>query len=39
MSPKKIEQIVTKEVTLEELPEQFQAFIDGSIVGRVLVKI
>ena len=39
MSPKKIEQIVTKEVTLEELPEQFQAFLDGSIVGRVLVKI
>ena len=39
MSPKKIEQIVTKEVTLEELPEEFQAFLDGSIVGRVLVKI
>ena len=39
MSPKKIAQIVTKEVTLEELPDQFQAFIEGSIVGRVLVKV
>ena len=39
MSPQKIDQIVTKEVTLEELPDQFQAFIEGSIVGRVLVKI
>ena len=39
MSPKKIDQIVTKEVTLEELPDQFQAFIEGSIVGRVLVKV
>jgi len=39
MSPQKIDQIVTKEVTLEELPDQFQAFIDGSIVGRVLVKV
>lgn len=39
MSPQKIDQIVTKEVTLEELPDQFQAFIEGSIVGRVLVKL
>ena len=39
MSPQKIDQIVTKEVTLEELPDQFQAFIEGSIVGRVLVKV
>ena len=39
MSPQKIDQIVTKEVTLEELPDQFLAFIEGSIVGRVLVKV
>ena len=39
MLPKKIEDIVTKEVSLKELPEQFQAFLDGSIVGRVLVKL
>ena len=39
MSPQKIDKIVTKEVTLEELPDQFQAFIEGSIVGRVLVKV
>ena len=39
MLPQKIDQIVTKEVTLEELPDQFQAFIEGSIVGRVLVKV
>ncbi|MDB3990332.1 acryloyl-CoA reductase [Gammaproteobacteria bacterium] len=39
MPPQKIDQIVTKEVTLEELPDQFQAFIEGSIVGRVLVKV
>ena len=39
MSPQKIDQIVTKEVMLEELPDQFQAFIEGSIVGRVLVKV
>ena len=39
MSPQKIDQIVTKEVTLEEFPDQFQAFIEGSIVGRVLVKV
>ena len=39
MSPQKIEEIVTKEVTLEELPEQFQAFLEGSVVGRVLVKV
>lgn len=39
MLPQKIDQIVTKEVTLEELPDQFQAFVEGSIVGRVLVKV
>ena len=39
MLPQKIDQIVTKEVTLEKLPDQFQAFIEGSIVGRVLVKV
>ena len=39
MLPKNIQGIVTKEVTLKELPEQFQAFLDGSIVGRVLVKV
>ena len=39
MSPQKIDQIVTIVVTLEELPDQFQAFIEGSIVGRVLVKV
>ena len=39
MLPQKIDQIVSKEVTLEELPEQFQAFLDGSVVGRVLVKV
>jgi NADPH2:quinone reductase len=39
MLPKNIQGIVTKEVKLKELPEQFQAFLDGSIVGRVLVKV
>ena len=39
MLPQKIDQIVSKEVTLEELPEQFQAFLEGSVVGRVLVKV
>ncbi len=39
MLPKKLEDIVTKEVSLKELPQQFQSFLDGSIVGRVLVKI
>ena len=39
MSPQKIDQIINKVVTLDELPEQFQAFLDGTIVGRVLVKV
>ena len=39
MSPQKIDQIVSKEVTLKELPDQFQAFLEGSVVGRVLVKV
>ncbi|MCP4923500.1 MAG: zinc-binding dehydrogenase, partial [bacterium] len=39
MLPQKISQIVTKEVTLEELPDQFQAFLEGSVVGRVVVKV
>ena len=37
--PRHLEQIVTREVTLDELPGAFDAFIEGSVTGRTLVKV
>ena len=34
-----LERIVTREVSLEELPEAFAGFLDGRVVGRTVVRI
>ena len=39
LTPQHLDQIVTREVTLSELPDCFDAYIDGSITGRTIVQI
>ena len=39
MAPSNLDTIITQEVTLKNLPECFDAYIDGAITGRTLVKI
>ena len=39
MKPNHLNTIITKEVTLDELPTCFDAYIDGKVTGRTLVKI
>ena len=39
LKPRHLEEIVTREVSLLELPQAFDAFIAGEITGRTVVKI
>jgi NADPH2:quinone reductase len=39
MLPQHLDRIVTREIRLNELPECFDAYIDGSVTGRTLVRI
>ncbi len=39
LRPRHLEQIVTREVTLSELPGSFDAYMDGTVIGRTLVRI
>tara|TARA_Y100000996_G_scaffold408234_1_gene386979 strand:+ start:337 stop:1326 length:990 start_codon:yes stop_codon:yes gene_type:complete len=39
MAPSHLDTIITQEVTLQNLPECFDAYIDSAITGRTLVKI
>jgi len=39
LAPRHLDAIVTREVTLEELPACFDAYIEGGVTGRTLVKI
>ena len=39
LRPQHFDAIVTREVTLDELPSVFPAYIDGSVTGRTVVKI
>ncbi len=39
LKPRYIDEIVTREITLDELPEHFQGYIDAAVTGRTLVRI
>jgi len=39
LRPKHLDRIVSREITLNELPECFGAYIEGSVTGRTLVRI
>ena len=39
LKPRHLEQIVAREVTLNELPDSFDAYMSGSVIGRTLVRI
>ena len=39
MVPRHLDTIITQEVTLQELPKCFDAYIDGAVTGRTIVKI
>lgn len=39
LAPRHLDIIITREVTLEELPACFEAYIEGGVTGRTLVKI
>ncbi len=39
LKPRQLDEIVTRTVSLEELPEVFEPILDGRILGRVLVTI
>ena len=39
LKPRHLDQIVTREVSLEQLPECFPAYIDGQVTGRTLVRL
>lgn len=39
LKPRHLEQIATREVGLEELPEHFDAYLKGAVQGRTLVRI
>ena len=39
LAPRHLDVITTREVALEELPTCFEAYIEGSVTGRTLVKI
>jgi len=34
-----IDRIATREITLDELPDAFQPYIDGQVTGRTIVKL
>ncbi len=39
LRPRRLEQIVAREVSLSELPDCFDAYMSGSVIGRTLVRI
>jgi acrylyl-CoA reductase (NADPH) len=39
LRPRHLDRIVTRTITLEELPGAFAAYLDGSVTGRTVVKI
>ncbi|MGI9222413.1 MAG: oxidoreductase [Woeseiaceae bacterium] len=39
LMPKDLDKIGHKTVTFDELPDQFQAYIDGAVTGRIVVEI
>jgi alcohol dehydrogenase len=39
LKPKHLHDIVTREVSLEELPNVFDAYVRGEVTGRTVVKI
>jgi len=39
LRPPHLEQIANREVTLEHLPEYFQDYIDGQVIGRTIVRL
>ena len=39
LRPQRLDLIATREVGLDELPGQFQPYIDGAIVGRTIVRL
>ena len=39
LTPQHLDVITTREVTLDELPGCFEAYVEGSVTGRTLVKI
>ncbi len=39
LAPRHLDAIATREVSLDELPEQFQAYVDGAVVGRTIVRL
>ena len=39
LKPRHLERIVSRTLALTEIPDAFQAYIDGNVVGRTVVKI
>jgi len=39
LMPQHIDRIGTREITLDELPDSFQAYVDGTVTGRTVVRI
>ena len=39
LRPRHLDRIAQRTISLEELPEAFQAYIDGTVTGRTLVQI
>ena len=39
LSPERLEAIGEREIDFDDLPEYFQAYLDGEVTGRTVVKI
>jgi len=39
LKPRHLERIAGKTICLDDLPAAFQAYIDGSVIGRIVVRI
>ncbi len=39
LKPRRLDDIVTREITLDELPDAFDGYIEGKITGRTLVRL
>ncbi len=39
LSPKHLDEIITREISFEELPDAFDGYLSGSVLGRTVVKI
>jgi NADPH:quinone reductase-like Zn-dependent oxidoreductase len=39
LRPRRLDRIVTRQVSLEDLPSVFAAYLDGQVIGRTLVVI